>query len=302
MSLCTMKSLLQHANDHHYAVGYFESWDFDSLLAVTKAAEEMNSPVIIGYNGSFVNNAEREKKEDIVLFGNIGKTVALHAKVPISLLLNEADDLQMIYEAMHSGFNAVMYDNHNHSFETLIEINRKLVWHAHCLGVTVEAEVGCLPTSDIDSGFQDSGELTDPELALRFVKETNIDALAISVGNIHLLETGKSSLDILLIEKLHKQINVPLVLHGGTGVSKKDMQAAIQAGICKVNIGTVMKRSYINAMQNYFSQKNISKTNPHDILGKGGSKDVNSCALGVLSNTVAEYIQIFGSEGMAKFF
>jgi fructose/tagatose bisphosphate aldolase len=182
MALVTMKSLMNHALENRYAVGYFESWNMESLLAVVDAAERTHSPVIIGFGGQFIGNNERLVEENIYHYGSLGKTVAEHAKVPVALLLNEADKVPMLIKALKAGFNAVMYQDPKVSFEETIEINKFIVKAAHCVGADVEAEVGELPSADVATGTVSGGELTDPEKAAFFVEQTGIDALA--VGSI----------------------------------------------------------------------------------------------------------------------
>ena len=300
MALVAMKSLMNHALENKYAVGYFESWSMDSLLAVVDAAERTNSPVIIGFGGLFLGNDERRVKENIYHYGNLGKTVAEHVRVPVALLLNEADKVPMLINALNAGFNAIMYQDTRVSFEETIEINKYIVRTAHYLGADVEAEVGELPNADVSSGTVSGGELTDPEKAAYFVEQTGIDALAVAIGNVHLLEGKTAELNYDLIKTLRKKISVPLVMHGGTGLSPESLKAAIELGICKINVGTVMKRVFVNYIKNYLETNPIETYTPHEIVGNGGKVDFMSGAREEVTQVVAKFMKIFGSENKAK--
>jgi ketose-bisphosphate aldolase len=300
MALVTMKSLMNHALENRYAVGYFESWNMESLLAVVDAAERTHSPVIIGFGGQFIGNNERLVEENIYHYGSLGKTVAEHAKVPVALLLNEADKVPMLIKALKAGFNAVMYQDPKVSFEETIEINKFIVKAAHCVGADVEAEVGELPNADVATGAVSGGELTDPEKAAFFVEQTEIDALAVAIGNVHLLEGKKAELNFDLIRTLRKRVDVPLVLHGGTGLSPENLREAIELGICKINVGTIMKRIFINYIKDYLNTHNVETLIPHEVVGKGGKMDFLAGAREEVTQVVEKFMRIFGSENRAK--
>jgi len=299
MPLIPMRDALAHARRNAYAIGYFESWDLESLLPVINAAEATDSPVIVGFNGGFIGSKERRKRIDIRMYGEIGGLIAERSRVPVCLLLNEAEDLSMLDEAIGCGFSAVMYDGKSESFDELVEINRTLVRKAHAHGVDVEAEVGSLPSAGIETKVSETGELTDPGRAAYFAGETGIDAVAISVGNVHLRETGKSRLNLDLIRLLCDNIDKPLVLHGGTGIDANDLRAAIDLGICKVNFGTILKRTFINSLRGYFSESDLEARDPHEMLGKGGKLDLMERAKSRLSEEIADLMTILNCKGKA---
>jgi ketose-bisphosphate aldolase len=300
MALVSMKSLMNHALENKYAVGYFESWNMESLLAVADAAEHMNSPVIIGFGGSFISNRERLIKENIYHYGSLGKAVAVNLKVPVALLLNESDQVSMLVNALCAGFNAIMYQNQEVSFEDAIEINKYIVRTAHYIGADVEAEVGELPSAEAGTGSICGGEKTDPEKAAYFAEQTGIDALAVAIGNVHLLEGGKAELDYDLIKILRERVCVPLVMHGGTGIGEESIREAIELGICKINVGTVMKRTFINYLKKYLAENDTDKIIAHEIVGLGGRHDVLSGARKAMTRDVMKFIKMFGSENKAK--
>lgn len=294
-----MKRLLNHALTNKYAVGYFEAWNMDSILAVVDAAEKTDSPVIIGFGGQFIGSKRRTVKENIYHYGALGKSIAENTKLPVALILNEAHEIPMLISGLKAGFNAIMYENHNISFEEFIEINKYLVKTAHYCGADVEAEIGELPNADISTDSVSQGKMTDPDEAAYFVEETGIDALAVAVGNVHLLENKKSELDFELIKALRKKVKVPLVLHGGTGISPENLREAINLGMCKVNVGTVMKRAFLNSIRSYLSNHEVDRMDPHDIIGKGGEPDMLSGARTAVTDEVVRFIKIFGCENKA---
>jgi ketose-bisphosphate aldolase len=298
MALVTMKQLLTHAQENQYAVGYFEAWNMESLLAVIDAAERSRSPVIIGFNGEFLANPQRRIHENIYHYGALAKTAAEHASVPVALLLNEADSVSMLVNGLHAGFTAIMHHDSRCSFEETVEINRYLVQTAHYLGADVEAEVGELPDADRASSYE-GGHLTDPDKAAYFVDRTGVDALAVSVGNVHLLEGGKSALDFDLIRTLRKKVKVPLVLHGGTGISPEHLKEAIRLGMCKVNVGTVLRRVFINHVRGYMAEHNVENYIAHEVMSTGGPLDVFAGAREAMTEEVIRFIQLLGSKDKA---
>jgi len=300
MALVPMRDLLKHAEEDKYAVGYFESWNMESTLAVIDAAERCDSPVIIGFGGLFLGNEERSVKENIYHYGSLGKSIAEHAKVPVALLLNEADKVSMLVNGLVAGFNAIMHQDTECSFEEAIKINKYIVKTAHYVGADVEAEVGELPNADIATNTVNGGELTDPEKALYFVEETRVDALAVAIGNVHLLEGRKAEIDLDLVKRLRQKIKVPLVMHGGTGISEENIKEAISLGICKINVGTVLKRVFINHIKAYMSDNKVENYIPHEIVGKGGKMDFLCGARDEIAEEVVRFIKIFGSENKAK--
>jgi len=299
MALVNAKDLLQHALQNKYAVGYFESWNLETTYAVIRAAEIARSPVMIGFCGTYLENPDRKYKEDLNLHASILKEVARNASVPVATLLNETDNINMVYRAIRAGFDMVMFVDDDMPVEQLADTQRKIVEFAHACGVAVEAEVGSLPTADNKTGEINSGNNTDPEVAARFVQDTGVDALAVAVGNIHLLEGRKAELDMALLGRLHKSVNIPLVLHGGTGIDKACFREAVEMGIAKVNVGAGLKRTVINAEKKYFLENNVELMNPNDILGKGGRYDIAIHSHDALIEEVLEYIRAFNGENKA---
>lgn len=294
------RELLQDARRHGYAVGYFEAWNFESLCAIVRAAEVARSPVMIGFCGEYLANPNRAFREDLGLYANLANMMAQSASVPVATLLNECIDMDVAYRGIKAGFSMVMFVSETMALDELAARTEKLVEFAHACGVGVEAEVGALGMADRTAGNQRRGWLTDPKLAAQFIQQTGADALAVSVGNIHFLEGNKAALDFNLLEELRRQVPVPLVLHGGTGVDKADFKAAIDHGIAKVNVGSSLKRACIESERRYFAQYDVERMNPNDVLGRGGKLDIGVQSQAALVEEVLSYIRAFGSEDRAK--
>jgi ketose-bisphosphate aldolase len=302
MALYPLSSLLAHARDNRYAVGYFEAWNLESVLAVKDAAEELDSPVIIGFNGGFMGNPARQVREDVRHYAGLGRAIAEAGSVPMSLILNEADDVQLLVDGIKAGFNVVMHNHERCSARESIELNRYLAATAHSMGAEVEAELGELPAADARTNTMTVGQATDPAEAVRFVAQTGVDALAVAVGNVHMLEGRKASLDLGLIAALAEKVPVPLVLHGGTGIDEGELREAIRIGIAKINVGTVLRRTFINSLRRYFSERDVDALDLNEVTSMGGPDDMLVAARAAMSHEIAHLIAVFGSDGRASGF
>jgi ketose-bisphosphate aldolase len=300
MPLVEMPRLLQHARENSYAVGYFEAWNLESLLAVRDAAERSASPVIIGFNGKFLGNRARRRPEDVFVYGSLGRAVAERAGVPVALILNEADDLGLLLAGLDAGFTVVMHEGC--ALEESIRINMQLTKAAHARGASVEAELGELPTTEGHAGQVSGGAATDPGEAERFVARTGVDALAVSVGNVHVLEKGTSSLDFALLAELVRRVPVPLVLHGGTGIGEENLRRAIAMGVSKVNVGTVLRRAFINSIRGYLRDHDVDRLDPGEVTSTGGSQDMLAAARARVAAEIERLMVVFGSAGKARAF
>jgi ketose-bisphosphate aldolase len=300
MSSIRCADLLKHAQDNSYAVGYFEAWSLESLLAVVRAAEIAHSPVMVGFCGEYLVSPQRKFKEDIALCGSIARHIARSASVPVATLLNESIDMNAAYQGVKADFDMVMFVDEQMPVAELTTVTQELVAFAHACGVAVEGEVGSLGVADQSTGQKKAGHRTDPEIATRFVQETNVDALAVSIGNIHFLEGSKVQLDFELLEQLHNRIPIPLVLHGGTGVEKQDFRESIERGIAKVNVGAGLKRVVLESNRQYFAENDTARMNPNDVLGRGGILDISMRAQTALIEEVLGFMRAFGSENKAS--
>ncbi len=292
MPLVPMTQLLAHARKNRFAVGYFESWNLESLLAVKDAAEQAGSPVIIGFNGRFLGNRARRVREDMRHYGRLGAAVAERSPIPMALILNEADDSELLLSGLEAGFNVIMHEGC--PLEESIRINLSLVKSAHARGAEVEAEIGELPHAE-SGGKISGGWKTDPAEAERLVSTTGVDALAVSVGNVHVLEGRKARLDLALVKELASRIPVPLVLHGGTGIDEGDLRQAIGLGISKINVGTVLRRTFINSLREFLSRRDVDRLDPGEVTSTGGQEDLLAAARAAVASEVRKLMEVFGS-------
>jgi ketose-bisphosphate aldolase len=295
MPLTPISELVRHACEHRYALGYFESWNFESLQGVLDAAEATRSPVIIGFNGEFLSHPDRQLSERLHCYAALGKEAAACASVPCGLIFNECSDVEWVRDAVLAGFNLVMPADPGASFQDYSRRVAELTAFAHRYGVAVEAEVGHLP--DGTAGTRNGGQLTDPELAARFIQETGIDLLAVSVGNVHIMTKGEQDLDLERLSQICLRVAKPLVLHGGTGISATSLRAAIALGVTKVNYGTYLKQRYLSAVRLSLAP-NVN--NPHELLGIGGQLDVMIAGRIAVRDAVLERIGLLGCCGKAN--
>ncbi|MBN8591996.1 MAG: class II fructose-bisphosphate aldolase [Anaerolineae bacterium] len=293
MPLVPIAKLMSAAQVGGYAVGYFESWNIESLLGVIDAAEMAESPLIIGFNGEFMSNPERIAPERLEWLGALGRTAAEHSSIPCSFIFNECPSDDWVRRAVTAGFNLVMpVPAEGESDSAYVHRTRNIVAFAHDHGVAVEAELGTLPF-----GTTSGGEVTDPQQAAAFIAETGVDLLAISAGNVHVLQQGRRTLDLERITALCAVSKVPLVLHGGTGIDDDSLRQAIQLGVAKVNYGTVLKQAYLRAVR---TALDTHEANPHELLGMGGIPDVMVASRHAVRDAVLDKMQILGCIGRAR--
>lgn len=295
MSIEPIERLMLACRNGRFAVGYFESWSLESLQGVLDAAEQTRSPVIIGFNGELLCHRGRMTEERLAIYAAMGKAAAESAKVPCGLIFNECPDDQWTLAAIEAGFNLVMPADPQASYNDYLLRVKHIVRHAHLRQVAVEAELGELP-SGASGCIEGEGVFTDPALAGQFVRETGVDLLAVSVGNVHIHLNGEQNLDLDRLVALRDHVPVPLVLHGGTGISAASIKDAIKLGVAKVNYGTYLKKSYLRAVRTALGEQ---PSNPHELLGLGGQWDVMVAGRVAVSYAVLERIELLGCCGRA---
>ena len=296
MPLVSLPELLSHAGKKKYAVGYFESWDVYSLEATVAAAEANGSPVIIGIGG-LSSNHDWLQSGGIGLYGAISASLAARATVPIATLFNEADSFREAAGGLGAGFNSVMMHTQGWDQEKLLSDTASLVAASHAVNVAVEGEIGAL--AEIKDGVLDAAgaSYTSPEAAELFVRETGVDCLAVAVGNVHFV-TGSHipTVQVNLIKQIGNAVDVPLVLHGGSGTPDDQTRQAIAAGITKVNVGTKLKYVFGNALVAELGQP---AEDPNLAFGSRFEGDVNSRAGQALMREIRRLMDVFGSTGQA---
>jgi fructose/tagatose bisphosphate aldolase len=279
-----------------YAVGYFESWNLESLQGVVDAAEASQSPVILGFNGDFLSRP-RTAPERLDWYAALGRAAALSSTVPCGLIFNECPHDDWVRHAISAGFNVVMLADPGAPRTELTERVGALARLAHANGVAIEGELGELPLGVSPGRPQSSrGQPTDPDAAAAFVAETGVDLLAVSVGNVHVQLGGEQPLDLDRLEAIHRRVAVPLVLHGGTGIAPDSLREAIKLGVAKVNFGTYLKRRYLAAVTEALGRE---AADPHRLLGVGGHDDALVAGRLAVKGAVLERIDLLGCHGKA---
>ncbi len=241
--LVNLKEILEIAERENIAIGMFNATGFDSLQAVIAAAEELNQPVIIAH--AEVHNVYN----DISIVGPAMIAAAKAAKVPVCVHLDHGVTMEMIYRALRLGFTSVMIDASALPYSENLALTKQVVEMAHAMGVSVEAELGRLVTGEAGSKEETDKTMkaedfyTDPEEAKAFCRETGVDALAIAFGTAHGFYNAQPKLDFDVVKNVKKATGLPLVMHGGSGVSEEGFKSAIAGGIRKINYYSYMSKA-----------------------------------------------------------
>ena len=296
MPLRPAMELIHRARAKGYAVGYFESWNLESLQGVLDAAEQTRSPILVGVNGEFLSRDMRLAPENLAWHASLCRAAAELSAVPCGMIFNECSNDSWIRQAADLGFSLVMPDDPEADAKAFASRVADLVHYVHGKGAAVEAEFGHLPCGVSGTLADGEAELTDPEAAARFVQSTGIDLLAVSVGNVHILLEGSHSLDIDRLAAIRKKVDVPFDLHGGSGIDAASLQPAIRLGVAKVCFGTFMKQRYLEAVRRVLS---TGEMNPHKLLGYGGLEDLLVAGRLAVREAVLERIESLGCCGRA---
>ena len=292
--LVSLKELMKDAEKGGYAVGAFSVSNLESLMAIMQAAEETGRGVILNYAEVHAPFLSMEQAALIML------DAAKKAKVPVCVHLDHGSSMESCIQAIRLGFTSVMLDASAEDYETNVRETKEIVRLAHSVGVTVEAELGHIFSSDMGLAESpkeaetlesfDSAEdvYTDPATAKDFVERTGVDVLAIAFGTTHGIYTKKPKLDLERITKIKEAIDIPFVMHGGSGLSKEEFQTAIRNGIRKINYYTYMTLAGGRAVKEALDQKS-----PDENVF---FHDIPMIAVEAMKENVKEAIQVFGME------
>lgn len=245
MALVTMKKLLEQAGKENRGVGAFSVGNMEMVKGAVWAAEELDTPIILQI-------AEvRLPHSPLALMGPMMVQAAKEAKVDVAVHLDHGLTMETVKKALELGFTSVMYDSSTYPFEENMARTREVVEIAKKYGATVEAELGLVGGSE--DGSCDHGiRCTDPEDAKVFCENTGIDALAVAIGNAHGNYPVAPTLAFDVLEEIDRKTEVPLVLHGGSGITDEDFRRAISLGIVKVNIATASFNQLTKRAEEYF--------------------------------------------------
>lgn len=275
MALVKMKDLLKRAEEKNIGCGAFSVGNMEMVKGAIRAAEELNTPIILQI-------AEvRLKNSPFHLMGPMMVQAAKEAKVDVAVHLDHGLTFETVDKALELGFTSVMLDASTLPFEENIAKVKTVVEKARKYGATVEAELGLVGGSE--DGSCDHGiRCTDPDDAVVYARETGIDALAVAIGNAHGNYPVAPTLAFDVLEKIHEKVDIPLVLHGGSGITDKDFQRAISLGIRKVNIATASFNSLTAHVEKY-----MASTDKHNFF------DLNEAMVQGTYENVKRHILVF---------
>ena len=275
MALVKMKDLLRRAEEKNIGCGAFSVGNMEMVRGAIRAAEELDTPIILQI-------AEvRLKNSPLHLMGPMMVQAAKEAKVDVAVHLDHGLTFETVDKALELGFTSVMLDASTLPFEENIARVKAVVEKARKYGATVEAELGLVGGSE--DGSCDHGiRCTDPDDAVVYARETGIDALAVAIGNAHGNYPVAPTLAFDVLEKIHEKVDIPLVLHGGSGITDKDFQRAISLGIRKVNIATTSFNSLTAHVEKY-----MESTDKHNFF------DLNEAMVQGTYENVKRHILVF---------
>ncbi|MEF2290909.1 class II fructose-bisphosphate aldolase [Virgibacillus dokdonensis] len=245
--LVTLKEVMEVAEKRNCGIAAINTPTFESLVAAISAAEKNTTPIIIQHAQS------HEYINQIETIGPAMITLAKHASIPICAHIDHGESINYLEKGLQLGFTSIMYDGSRLPYEENVQKTRKAVRLANEFGASVEGELGIMIGNEIGEHTQEVNEednYTDPQLAYKFVKETNIDALAASFGTVHGFYRHKPNLDYKRIKEIATLTNLPLVMHGGSGLSSKEYKLSIKNGVKKINYYTYGAKVGADATKN----------------------------------------------------
>lgn len=278
--LISGKKLLDTAYKNNFAVGAFNINNLEFLKSIINACEQNNSPVIIQTSEGAIKYAGHENISSMV------KTIANSTDIPVVLHLDHGTTYETIINCIKYGYTSIMIDASHYELKENIAKTKEIVKIAHSCGVSVEAELGRLSGIEDQISVDEKDALyTNVEEAKIFVQETAIDTLAVAIGTAHGVYKGVPKLDFERLEQLNNALNIPLVLHGASGIPYNDIETAISMGISKINIDTDLRLAFSNSLRETI--KNDSESfDPRKLF-----KDSNKA----IENVVEEKIKVFKS-------
>ena len=276
--LTSFKEILRDAEEHHYSVGAFNCLSLENVMGAILAAEELHSPIILQLAEVQFPEAPLELMAPLFL------QAASKTKVPVCVHLDHGQSMETCVRAIRLGFNSVMFDGANLPYEENVSITREVARIAKAAGVDVEAELGKVGNSGVDT----ADVFTDVKQSQDYVRQTGVDALAVAIGNLHGHYVATPHLNIERLTEIHEANKLPLVLHGGSGTSVEDFKACIHNGICKINVATAIQMAVAEQIQQYLK----TADHPNYIAMKGEMIKASK-------KTISEHILLFESNNRA---
>ena len=284
LMLVDLKTVLGEARQHRYAVPAFDCTEDVLVRAILAAAEEKGAPVILMCLGVDLAGS------GFAYLPGLIKAVADHHTIPVVLHLDHATDLDLIARALDAGFSSVMVDGSQLPFEENVRLTKAAVQLAHAQGVSVEGELGHVGGMDLAASRCGESILTEADEVVRFVDQTGVDALAVSIGTAHGVYQSLPTLDIDRLRELNAVSSVPLVLHGGSGTPEDQIRRAVENGICKLNIYADLRIALGRGLTEAAGAQQRPDPLPGDIFGPMKEH---------VSRVVAEKIELLGAGNRA---
>lgn len=256
------------------------------VVGLVMAAEEKGAPLIFAYNENMTPEIPIELGIPLIV------NAAKRARVPVATILDHGKSLEHAVKAIHLGSSSVMFDGSGLPYEENVKKTKEVVRVAHAVGVGVEAELGSISGSAVYLG--ESGPdsaFTDPDAAADFVASTGVDALAISFGNVHGVYKGEPNLDLDRVRKIHSLVDVPLVMHGASGLVESDYKDIVDSGISKVCYYTAMAIGASNDLKSMLADADWDATVYHDIISR---------SIGYFCTDTKRLMDIVGSSGRVE--
>ncbi|MBC8387277.1 MAG: class II fructose-bisphosphate aldolase [Actinobacteria bacterium] len=287
MALINLKDLLAHAKENKYAVGAFNVSNLNFIDCIIDAAIKEKSPIILQLSEAHFRFLNLEEIAPAII------SAARKVNIPICINLDHGESAKTIIRAIRSGFTSVMFDGSKYPLKENTKITSEVVKIAHSVGVSVEGEIGYIGGEAIGEAPPTSHAakkefFTKVEEAEEFAAKTDIDAMAIAIGNVHGFYKGEPDLDFERLSQIRDAVDIPLVLHGGSGISDKDFKKAISLGVCKINFYTAMSAAAVEKVKEYLKE-NPNITSFPDLVNKG---------IDEARKVVKERLQVFGSSNM----
>lgn len=242
MPLVTSQELLENAQKGKYAVGAFNVENMEMVLAAIEAAQELKAPIILQTTPSTVRYASLKQ-----FYASV-KAAAEDASVPVALHLDHGNSFELVMQALRIGYTSLMIDGSHLDFEGNIELTKRVVDAAKPSNIPVEAELGKVGGKEDDLDVKDAA-YTDPAQAKEFVERTGITSFAVAIGTAHGFYKGIPKLDIDRLIEIRKVVDIPLVLHGASGLLDRDLERCIEEGICKINFATELRVAFSNGVK-----------------------------------------------------
>ncbi|MFJ3583237.1 ketose-bisphosphate aldolase [Streptomyces sp. NPDC090127] len=278
MPLTPTGEILLGARERKAGAGAFNVIQIEHAQAIVAGAEAAGLPVILQISE---NTARYHGSLEPIGLATLA--IARRAAVPVAVHLDHAESPELVHEAVDLGFRSVMFDASTLPYEENVAATRAMTDHCHRRDVWVEAELGEVGGKD---GAHAPGVRTDPDEARAFVAATGVDALAVAVGSSHAMLTRDAVLDLALVARLREAVDVPLVLHGSSGVPDEDLARAVRAGMTKVNVATHLNKAFTGAVRTHLGE-NASTVDPRRYLGPART---------AVAEAVAHLLQVLGAQ------